>query len=384
MKTHLSFFLTLLTCFSLVTLSTGSSVFLVLTILLILVLITDFISVLWASGTLSVSVGRPDSLIHRGDQVNLTLSVRHRGRLPVAPVLLDLVIPFSHSEKEIRLKDLPGRRQVLNLPVRASHVGAFTIGIRSVTVEDLFSLFEKTIIPDQSLFSLTVLPLTFDTEPLTLAPGDPGSDVVAQATEDLNAPSDIRAYQPGDAMKKIHWKLSLRKGELIVRKFDEPILQDVLILLDCSSPPSWDHPQAEADIRDSLIETAASVFTAEYRTEHGIHLPLQGNHPLDLDKSMGLPLAMANLAQLDFSAADRFERVLSLESRRLRKVGCVAVISARLNPAMVDIMIRMHRMGPDMRLYLITFVPDDPALLPLIARLRHTGIEVSYVTPAPS
>jgi len=47
-------------------------------------------------------------------------------------------------------------------------------------------------------------------------------------------------------------------------------------------------------------------------------------------------------------------------------------------------MIRMHRMGPDMRLYLITFVPDDPALLPLIARLRHTGIEVSYVTPAPS
>jgi hypothetical protein len=48
---------------------------------------------------------------------------------------------------------------------------------------------------------------------------------------------------------------------------------------------------------------------------------------------------------------------------------------------MVDIMIRMHRAGPNIRLYLVTFAPDDENVLPLIARLREAGLEVSYVTP---
>ena len=81
------------------------------------------------------------------------------------------------------------------------------------------------------------------------------------------------------------------------------------------------------------------------------------------------------------TAAERFEQVLMMESRRLGKVGCVAVITARLNGAMVEMMIRMHRMGPNLRLYLITFVPDDLAVLPLTGRLEHAGIEVATVTP---
>ena len=48
---------------------------------------------------------------------------------------------------------------------------------------------------------------------------------------------------------------------------------------------------------------------------------------------------------------------------------------------MVDIMTRMHRSGPNIRMYLVTFAPEDENVLPLIARLRHAGIEVSYVTP---
>ena len=92
-------------------------------------------------------------------------------------------------------------------------------------------------------------------------------------------------------------------------------------------------------------------------------------------------LELDYLSRVDFSATDRFERVLAMESRRLRKVGCVVVIAARLNIPMVDIMIRMHRAGPNIRLYLVTFAPEDENVLPLIARLQQSGLEVSYVIP---
>ena len=375
----LSLFLLLLT----VALCTGSQLFLLLSVLIVIAVLWSLIAVLWASATLRVDGDLAEQTVHRGENLVFSLRMRHRGLIPIAPLLLEISDPSGTLDREIRLNNMPWRVQSLHLPVHAAHVGVFPVGLRACVVEDLLGIVHKRVTLTDTSFSLTVLPRTFSTEPLTLSPGDPGSEIMARATEDLNAPSDVRSYQPGDAMKKIHWKLSLRKGELIVRKFDEPILQDVLILMDCSRPPSWGHPQAEADIRDALLETTASILKDQTSTDHQVRLPLLGHHPVDVDKSMGLPIAMDYLARVDFSETDRFERVLIMESRRLRKVGCVVVISARLNIPMVDIMIRMHRSGPNIRLYLITFAPEDENVLPLISRLKQAGIEVSYVTPEP-
>lgn len=370
-------FLLLLT----VALCTGSQLFLLLSVLVLLVIAGAVIAVLWASATLEADGELTAETVHRGDDVTLYLRMRHRGLIPIAPLLLELSDPAGNRDREIRLKNMPGRLQSFRLPIHTAHVGVFSVGLHACTVEDLLGLVRKRVPLEHTSFELLVLPRTFEVDPLTLAPGDPGSELMSRATEDLNAPSDIRSYQPGDAMKKIHWKLSLRKGELMVRKFDEPILQDVLVLMDCSRPPSWGHPQAEADLRDALLETAASVFTAQAATDHQLRLPLLGSRPVDVDKRMGLPIALDYLARVDFSETDRFERVLAMESRRLRKVGCVVVIAARLNIPMVDIMIRMHRAGPNIRLYLVTFAPEDENVLPLIARLKQSGVEVSYVAP---
>ena len=381
MKLKLTFPLVVFLMLLTVALCTGSQLFLLLSILILLVIAAAFISVFWASATLTVDGQLSGKTVYRGDDVELSLRVHHSGLLPIAPLLLELTDPSGNRERDIRLKNMPNRVQSMRLPVHAAHVGVFSVGLHSCTVEDLLGLVRKKVPFQQTSFELLVLPRTFDVEPLKLAPGDPGSELMARATEDLSAPSDVRNYQPGDAMKKIHWKLSLRKRELMVRKFDEPILQDVLILMDCSRPPSWGHPQAEADLRDALLETTASVLTAQLSTDHQFRLPLLGSHPVDVVKTMGLPIAMDYLSRVDFSETDRFERVLALESSRLRKVGCVVIISARLNIPMVDIMIRIHRAGPNIRLYLVTFAPDDENVLPLIGRLRQASIEVSYVTP---
>ena len=373
----LAVFLMLLT----VALCTGSQLFLLLSVLILLVLAGAVIAVLWASATLEADGELSAETVRRGDDVTLFLRMSHRGLIPVAPLLLELSDPSGNRDRDIRLKNMPHRVQSFRLPIHAAHVGVFAVGLRACTVEDLLGLVRKRIPLKQTDFELLVLPRTFELEPLTLAPGDPGSELMARATEDLSAPSDIRSYQQGDAMKKIHWKLSMRKGELMVRKFDEPILQDVLILMDCSSPPTWGHPQAGADLRDTLLETAASLLTAQAATDHQYRLPLLGSHPVDVDKRMGLPIALDYLSRVDFSETDRFERVLSMESRRLRKVGCVVIVAARLNIPMVDIMIRMHRAGPNIRLYLVTFAPEDENVLPLIARLKQSGVEVSYVVP---
>ena len=124
-----------------------------------------------------------------------------------------------------------------------------------------------------------------------------------------------------------------------------------------------------------------AVMMQNIQTDHPAKLPIHGDHPIELDKGMGMPVILEALARVDFSAPDKFDRMLMLEMRRMRKVGCTVVVSARLNSRMVDVMVAMRRMGPYLRLYLITFDPDDQTKLPMISKLQSAGIEVCYVTP---
>ena len=381
MKSHLMMPAGLFAMLLTAAMATGSRLMFVLALMVVLTVIILLISVMWAAGTVRITAEMEDQTVYRGDHTTLVLGVSHGGWIPVAPVILELPSMSGGENRRIRLKDRPGHIQSLRMPIDATHVGIYTSGIQTCIIEDLLGLFQRVIHPDETVYSLTVLPRTFDVDPLTMAPGDPGSELMARANEDLSAPSDIRAYQPGDAVKKIHWKLSIRKQELIVRKFEEPLMQEVLILMDCSRPPFRGNPQAEADIRDALLETAASLFSAQMKTDHDIRMPLTGSKPAEADRSIGTTIAMKYLAGVDFSETDRFERVLQMESSRMNKVGFVAVVAARLNYAMVDIMIRIHRAGPNLRLYLVTFTPDDMNVLPLISRLQQSEIEVVCVTP---
>lgn len=381
MKSHLMMPAGLLAMLLTAALSTGSKLMFILALMVALTVLVSLISVMWAAGTIRITAEMEDQTVYRGDHTTLVLGVSHSGWIPIAPVILELPSMSGGECRRIRLKDHPGHVQSLRMPIDATHVGIYTSGIQTCIIEDLLGLFQRVIRPDETVYSLTVLPRTFDVDPAAMAPGDPGSELMARANEDLSAPSDIRAYQPGDAMKKIHWKLSIRKRELIVRKFEEPLMQEVLILMDCSRPPFRGNPQAEADIRDALLETAASVFSAQMKTDHEIRMPLTGSRPAEADRSIGTTIAMKYLAGVDFSETDRFERVLQMESSRMNKVGFVAVVTARLNYAMVDIMIRIHRAGPNMRVYLVTYTPDDINVLPLISRLQQSEIEVASVTP---
>lgn len=367
--------------FFLAAFSTGSGVFLGAGLLLSLMLGCGALSVWWASRTMRITTDVSGQRIVRGQSIALTVSVMHDGWLPIAPIAIELDATPETDEPTITLSDMPGRKQVLHLPFHADHVGVSRPGIRRVTVTDLFGFFSISWQPTAQVSELLVLPMVFEVDDLHFAPGDQGLGTMARATEDLSSPSDVRGYQPGDAMKKIHWKLSLRKNELMVRKYEEPIMQRAMVLMDCARPPFHRQEDVHADVRDTLLETAASVMASQEKTEHSIQLPLFGAHPVELDKSMGMPMILEHLARADFSETDRFDSVLQLETRRIRQVGAVVVITARLTGEVVEVMCRMRRMGPTVRLYYISLDPENETVLPFIARLQQATIEVCYVRP---
>src|SRR5205823_7840445 len=60
----------------------------------------------------------------------------------------------------------------------------------------------------------------------------------------------IREYRPGDSLRRIHWRSSAKRGELVVREYEPPGVQALTIVLDPMP--------ASRDIADQMARIAAS------------------------------------------------------------------------------------------------------------------------------
>ena len=379
--------LTLALCFGfflLCALSMGNRTYLLISIIIALAWVFSLASVRLAEKSVKVENALSGAKVNRGDVVSMEIAVSHRSPLPIAPVALRMRATSNTPAGTIHLTQLGRRRQRVVHKFAADHVGAMFPGVDSYEVSDVFGFFKRVHRPDLNGQELLVLPVPFEVEPLTFAAGDMGVETMKRAMEDPSSPSDIRAWQQGDPLKRIHWKMSARKRELMVRQFEEPALPDALVLLDTAPPYLPEGLESEsrrAFLRDAVLETAASVVACQIRQDNPVRMPLVGDRPMEYNSRMGLPLLLEELARCNFRETERFERVMMMQLGELRKTGAVVVITTRLGSEMVELMVRMKRMGPNVRLYLVNYDPQNPEMAPLVARLQHAAIEVNYVTP---
>ncbi len=364
-------------------LSMGNRLYLLLALLIAIAWALAFLSVRLAEKSVRVTHGLNNTRVNRGDNVSMEVSVSHKSILPIAPVSLRMRATSNTPAATIHLTQLGRRRQKVAYRFAAEHVGAMFPGVESFTVSDVFGFFKKEHKPESAGNELLVLPVPFDVEPLTFAAGDMGVETMKRAMEDPSSPSDVRGYQPGDPLKRIHWKMSARKQELMIRQFEEPALPDALVLMDTSPPalPAGMDPDKLNYLQDAVLETAASVVSCQISHENPVRLPLVGDRPMEYHGSMGLTILLEELARCTFNETEQFERVILMQMNDLRKTGAVVIITTRLTSVLVDLIGRMKRMGPNVRLYLVTFTPKDGDLQALVGRLQQQGVEVNFVSP---
>jgi len=106
----------------------------------------------------------------------------------------------------------------------------------------------------------------------------------------------VRDYQPGDPLRRIHWRTTARRGELIVREFEPPGVQNLGIFLD-PDPPE----QAAAD---QVARIAASEAWDCLRAGGRVTLWAPGCEPSRPDEERNLLALLQWLARYPKQSAD--------------------------------------------------------------------------------
>lgn len=211
------------------------------------------------------------------------------------------IIPFPYVEAELMLPDEKGigcavKSFAMSLaPLSGCTVsrelsfsfrGEYSVGIKAISVCDCFRIIRLRI-PCECCTELFVLPRKFELDP---RPHTSDSEldtqqIIRQKGSDNTELSDIRSYLYGDSLKSIHWKLSSKSEELIVKDYSRNLGSSVCILCDLEphfaspgdSPPPYTPLPEYAEIIDMLstdlvVETCIASALRELRAGNNVTL----------------------------------------------------------------------------------------------------------------
>ena len=195
------------------------------------------------------------SLVLRRQKGRLSL-FRLEARVTVENLLTGEVGGFS-------VEGSPGRAGERTIPfsLQADHYGKLLLRCEEAQLLDLLGLFTRRVplsAQTEGVVSPKAFPVSvelgesgdFLQDSLRYSPSRPGYD-----------PSEtfrIREYAPGDPLRQIHWKLSEKSDQLLVRDFGLPVVEKVLLLLENNQRDG----ALSLETLDALLELMTSLSAA--------------------------------------------------------------------------------------------------------------------------
>lgn len=338
-------------------------------------------SVLLGALTCKVSQSVGGGQTSRGSSCPYHLSLRMPVPAPIAPLSLKVCLPSGRQSDFSLAANLFGVTESDNT-FPCPHVGVYPVGITQITFSDCFGLFSLRRKSPLPLVFVTVLPNPIETEPLAVSPGEGESSTTQRALADHSVPEDIRAWQDGDELKRVHWKLSMRRQSLMVHTYETPQRPDALVLLDCGAPKCA--PAVRAALVDMLAEACAGTLKSLLEAGRATRLPLSasGQGEFSGHDTQALPAMLHAVAGAGYTKPTDFSRVLWLSSRRMQRTGSTAILTTRLTPAVADAALALSRMGSKMRFTLVTAGELSEEEAQLLHLLFAGGLETAHIRAA--
>ncbi len=157
-----------------------------------------------------------------------------------------------------------GPEQAAEYRMKSQYCGKITVELTRVKYYDYLGIF--TIVQKPKLYTeifVAPKPCFLDAQIDTAANPDMESNTYSKEKpgSDPSEIFDIRPFRSGDRLRSIHWKLSSKLDELMVKEFSLPTDSSVLLLVELMA--------ADMAALDTVVEALASL--SRFLTENQIH-----------------------------------------------------------------------------------------------------------------
>ena len=170
----------------------------------------------------------------------------------------------------VTLAPTSSKQEHFELPLRTSNCGRVSLKLAKAAVIDNLG-FMHCPLPCAFEAGYTVYPRIHDLEILTARMSHASSsgtefDPTRQG-QDRTEVFDLRGYRDGDTLKSVHWKLSARTDDLMVREASHPADHDIAIIFGMRNCDADD--RARTEVLNAAFSLLASISAALLRQGAG-------------------------------------------------------------------------------------------------------------------
>ncbi|HEV3081621.1 MAG TPA: DUF58 domain-containing protein [Gemmataceae bacterium] len=265
-------------------------------VLLAVLIISRALARSWIEG-ISASRKCAQQTAEIGESVQVDITVRNAGWLPVPWVLLEDLLPQAALEqkpprlrikgKRLQIRMLPAGKEVkADYEIQCDMRGYYQIGPMVMESGDLFGLHRRYRIDAEPQY-LLVYPKVVPLQGYDLASRRPIGDVrmIHRLFEDPTRISGVRPYEAGDPLNRVHWRATARTGMLHSKIYEPSTLAGATLLLDFHK--AGYHRQGEPHRSELAVTTAASLANAVYELGQQIGLLSNGRDAVDRIRQEG-------------------------------------------------------------------------------------------------
>ncbi len=213
--------------------------------------------------------------------------------------------------------------------------GGFPLGPTTLTAGDPFGIFRVSK-SFPATGSLVVLPMIFPLAQFLTPPGLlPGGKAIRRKSIDITPhASGVREYVPGDPMKRIHWPTSVRRGQLMVKEFEQDPQAEVWLFLDTYKSAHLAKPEESTEsypLDDLLLLRRRQVKLAASTLEYAVSIAASLAHYF-IEQRRAVGLVSASGHTFKVIPAERSERQ---EAKILEELAFLQAESTYTLPGLV-------------------------------------------------
>ncbi len=370
---------------------TGYQIFLIALTLIILLVIVSLIHLLWMRNRIEVSWFLSKNPVYLGEETALSILVRNRSHWPVAALEVDIL-----QEQGDNIRPSVSRRRILSIfgkgsiteqyDLETEEARLYHVRVSRMRLRDPFDLIRLPVgkqawrhaEPARLLVfpwpSARIALRSFDQRRLL------GLRTSSRHSDEINTVDDIRHMVPGDSLKRIHWIVSAKQNEWMIKTFEKEEQGHVLLVTDLARdqlPESLHRSH-----RNRVLSLAASI--ARSFLEGGLSLLLatdsQGPVISKADRDDQLTDLMVQLVMASDRPANPMNRLVEAGLAQLPDNGSVLIVTAYADEALVATSQALIQQGI---FVMVVYVRYDQTSIEeqneWLRRYRNTGAELLVV-----
>ncbi|MGN6031075.1 MAG: DUF58 domain-containing protein, partial [Thermomicrobiales bacterium] len=283
--------------------------------------------------------------VRAGETITEQITVHNRALLPKLWVEVRdySSLPDHHASRVVSLG--PRGEEAWTITTTCEQRGRFQLGPVGVRSGDPLGLFlSQRFLPVRQDLVVYPIPIDVSAIPLPAAHMSGGQTVSRSSVVPSSTIAGLRDYAPGDALNRISWTATARRGVMTVKEFDPDPTSDLWIMLDLDErgmravTPSERYPSLDST-EEVLVALAGSLAERALNDGRKVGLIVNRAMPVRLNADQGHRQwfrMMEMLAMAQPFGSRPLGEAIAAEARRFSRTSGLIVITASPDAGWVD------------------------------------------------